>query len=48
MYVYAYYILHWEFYSIESDLKFASLNVHNNSVSKVSYPFYRQENFAPK
>lgn len=36
-----------EFYSLESALKFASLNFHN-SMSKVLYPFSRQENLASK
>lgn len=34
-----------EFYSLESALKFASLNFHS-PMSKVLYPFSRQENLA--
>lgn len=33
---------------LESSLKFASKNFHNHPMSKVLYPFYRQENFASK
>lgn len=36
-----------EFYSLERALKFASLNFHN-PMSKVLYPFSREENLASK